>query len=544
MLAAAGLRRLGFASRISLTLPATRACRRPARASSRSKSAQDDDARAGSRRANRRCRTRGGAARRRARRGRSARRRLPDADRRAGGCRVGSDDSSSWPSWCRSTAAASFARTASGTRATKRPPSARASARELLADGRRRRSSRRRARAARRRRVLSHEASSIVYLDRRRPGRPGPHHRARPAVSRSRPTSCCTTTSSTARLLRHARPDAEKIDVGVAAPQPLEQEAICYLLAEKAREGKTVARLKWGDPFVFDQRRRRSAVPARAGRALRSRPRRAGRHRRAELRGHSDHLSGRRRHADVRPRPRRRRQDASASVDWASLARLDGTIVCYAGPQQLPHILERAARRTAGRRTTPRRSSTTARCRRSRRLAGIARRDRRRATARVRRPAAGGAGRRPRRRRCASTCAGSTHGRCSASACSSRGRASRRPSSSSGSKPMGAEAIEAPMIRIAAAGRLRPAGRGVRAGGRRSTGSSSRAPTPWTRSSSGCSPAPRDLRALGGVKLCAVGPATAERLARHGLKVDLIAGRIPRGGGGRARSRTPATCAG
>jgi len=40
------------------------------------------------------------------------------------------------------------------------------------------------------------------------------------------------------RLLRHARPDAEKIDVGVAAPQPLEQEAICYLLAEKAREGR------------------------------------------------------------------------------------------------------------------------------------------------------------------------------------------------------------------------------------------------------------------------------------------------------------------
>jgi siroheme synthase len=55
-----------------------------------------------------------------------------------------------------------------------------------------------------------------------------------------------------ARLLRHSRPDAEKIDVGRAAPRPLEQEAICYLLAEKAREGRTVARLKWGDPFVFD----------------------------------------------------------------------------------------------------------------------------------------------------------------------------------------------------------------------------------------------------------------------------------------------------
>src|SRR5258708_28135583 len=55
------------------------------------------------------------------------------------------------------------------------------------------------------------------------------------------------------RLLRSARADAEKIDVGVASPQPLEQEAICYLLAEKAREGKVVARLKWGDPFVFDR---------------------------------------------------------------------------------------------------------------------------------------------------------------------------------------------------------------------------------------------------------------------------------------------------
>src|SRR5918995_41012 len=55
-----------------------------------------------------------------------------------------------------------------------------------------------------------------------------------------------------ARLLRVARADAERIDVGPAAPKPLEQDAICYLLAEKAREGKTVVRLKWGDPFVFD----------------------------------------------------------------------------------------------------------------------------------------------------------------------------------------------------------------------------------------------------------------------------------------------------
>src|ERR1041385_7642869 len=56
------------------------------------------------------------------------------------------------------------------------------------------------------------------------------------------------------RLLRYARPDAEKIDLGNSAPQPLQQEAICYLLAEKAREGKTAERLKWGAPFGSETR--------------------------------------------------------------------------------------------------------------------------------------------------------------------------------------------------------------------------------------------------------------------------------------------------
>jgi siroheme synthase len=28
------------------------------------------------------------------------------------------------------------------------------------------------------------------------------------------------------------------------------------------------------------------------------------------------------------------------AVDWSSLARLDGTIVCYVGPEQLPHMLQ------------------------------------------------------------------------------------------------------------------------------------------------------------------------------------------------------------
>src|SRR5712675_1006864 len=128
------------------------------------------------------------------------------------------------------------------------------------------------------------------------------------------------------RLLRHARPDSEKIDVGVASPQPLEQEAICYLLAEKAREGKVVARLKGGAPVVFDRggpealfRRAQGvrfevvpgipagiAVPSYAGVPI-TYP--GGGGTLTFIRGHED--DGK----------------AEASIDWKSLARLDGTLI-------------------------------------------------------------------------------------------------------------------------------------------------------------------------------------------------------------------------
>src|SRR5437879_4949417 len=140
------------------------------------------------------------------------------------------------------------------------------------------------------------------------------------------------------RFLRHARADAEQIDVGVAAPQPVEQEEICYLLAEKAREGKIVARLKWGDPFVFDRGGTEAlflheqgvrfevvpgipagvAVPSYAGVPI-------------TYPGGGDTLTFIRGHEDE--------GKARTAIDWTSLARLDGTIVCYAGPQQLPYII-------------------------------------------------------------------------------------------------------------------------------------------------------------------------------------------------------------
>jgi uroporphyrinogen III methyltransferase/synthase len=141
------------------------------------------------------------------------------------------------------------------------------------------------------------------------------------------------------RLLTHARAGAELIDVGTAAPQPIAQEAISYLLADKAREGKVVARLKWGDPFVFDrggeealylheQRVRFEVipgipasigVPAYAGVPV-SYP--GGGDTITLIRGFED---------ESRTPP---------DIDWGSLAKLDGTVVCYAGAQQLPRILE------------------------------------------------------------------------------------------------------------------------------------------------------------------------------------------------------------
>ena len=141
------------------------------------------------------------------------------------------------------------------------------------------------------------------------------------------------------RLLGYAPADAERIDVGTAAPQAMAQEAICYLLAEKAREGRIVARLKWGDPFVFDRGGEEAlflheqgvpfevvpgipaaiGVPSYAGVPL-------------TYPGAGDTVTLVRGHEDE--------SQTAPQIDWASLAKLKGTIVCYAGNKQVPAILD------------------------------------------------------------------------------------------------------------------------------------------------------------------------------------------------------------
>src|SRR3989442_1728910 len=69
------------------------------------------------------------------------------------------------------------------------------------------------------------------------------------------------------RLLEHARPDAEVIAVGGAHGDParLDQAEIERLLVARAGTGKTVVRLKNGDPFLFGRGAAAAEPPRRAG---------------------------------------------------------------------------------------------------------------------------------------------------------------------------------------------------------------------------------------------------------------------------------------
>ena len=67
-------------------------------------------------------------------------------------------------------------------------------------------------------------------------------------------------------LLAWCRPGAEIIDAGKAPGRaPLDQAGINGILVERARAGRTVVRLKGGDPFVFGRGGEELAACARAG---------------------------------------------------------------------------------------------------------------------------------------------------------------------------------------------------------------------------------------------------------------------------------------
>jgi uroporphyrinogen III methyltransferase/synthase len=146
---------------------------------------------------------------------------------------------------------------------------------------------------------------------------------------------------SNPRLLVHCRPDAEKIYVGKKGAQhTLEQKDINQLLVDKAAAGNVVARLKGGDPFVFGRGGEEAfalkdagipfeivpgitaavAAPAYAGIPVTHRDETSTL---ALITGHEDPT-----------------KDESA-IDWAKIATGIGTIAFYMGVKNLPRIVAR-----------------------------------------------------------------------------------------------------------------------------------------------------------------------------------------------------------
>src|SRR5436190_3288682 len=320
-----------------------------------------------------------------------------------------------------------------------------------------------------------------------------------------------------AKLLAHARPGAEKIDVGGAAPQTMEQDAISLLLVEKAREGKIVARLKWGDPFVFDRGASEAlflheqgvrfevvpGVPAGiAGPTYAGVP--------ITYPGGGDTLTfvwGHDGHGKAR-----------SAVDWRCLAHLDGTIVCHAGPEQLEHTIasllshgrpaeESAAVIYDGTLSSQHTVDGS--------LEELARKikqsnERRSAILVVGRVAA-------LRAHLRWFDARPLFGK---RVLVTRPR-DQAPELVDRLEAVGADTVVAPMIRIAPPDDYGPL----------DDACARAASFDWIVFTSANAvdafierlvAGPEDLRALKGVKLCAVGPRTAERLARAGLKVDLV----------------------
>jgi uroporphyrinogen III methyltransferase / synthase len=144
-----------------------------------------------------------------------------------------------------------------------------------------------------------------------------------------------------AGLVGEARPDAQLHYAGKEPGKPsMEQEAINSLLVELALSGKSVVRLKGGDPFVFGRGGEEAqalaaagvpfevvpavtagiAAPAYAGIPVTHRDEASAV---AFITGHEDP------------------EKPESAIDWEALARFPGTLVFYMGVKQLPEISRR-----------------------------------------------------------------------------------------------------------------------------------------------------------------------------------------------------------
>ncbi len=139
-------------------------------------------------------------------------------------------------------------------------------------------------------------------------------------------------------LLARARDDAELIDVGkTAGRHKVPQDEINAILVRLGLEGKRVARLKGGDPFLFGRGGEEIAELAKAGVPFEVVPGVTAAFGAAAysgmpltVRGLSSHVTLVTGHED----PTKGRSD----VDWGALARAGGTLVVYMGVGHLDDI--------------------------------------------------------------------------------------------------------------------------------------------------------------------------------------------------------------
>ena len=141
------------------------------------------------------------------------------------------------------------------------------------------------------------------------------------------------------RVLDLASRHAERIDVGRPAREHTDQDAISFLLAEKAREGKIVARVKQGDPFIFDRGGEEALFLHEQGipfEVVPGIPTSLGAAAYAGIPltypGGGDTLTFVRGHEAG--------SGERSKVAWAPLAKLDGTIVCYGGQADLRRVAD------------------------------------------------------------------------------------------------------------------------------------------------------------------------------------------------------------
>jgi uroporphyrinogen III methyltransferase/synthase len=140
--------------------------------------------------------------------------------------------------------------------------------------------------------------------------------------------------------LAYARADAEVVYVGKEGEGPqFPQDDTHALLLQHASAGRTVVRLKGGDPFVVGRGGEEALVLAQAGIPFEVVPGVTAGVAAPAYAGipvtHRDSASG------VAFVTGHERPDKGSAIDWPALARFPGTLVFYMGVRTLPRIAER-----------------------------------------------------------------------------------------------------------------------------------------------------------------------------------------------------------